>query len=103
MRELRQEGNELKSEAETVPFWDYSRIPIHYKTPLNHYSFVTWRRGSESNRRIRLLQSPALPLGYPAIRVVLKLDHPNEHASLYSFRPVHFNLALNSYTKRSLR
>jgi hypothetical protein len=25
-----------------------------------------WRRGSESNRRIRLLQSPALPLGYPA-------------------------------------
>lgn len=27
-----------------------------------------WRRGSESNRRIGLLQSPALPLGYPAIR-----------------------------------
>src|SRR5579862_1694465 len=27
-----------------------------------------WRRGSESNRRIRLLQSPALPLGYPAVR-----------------------------------
>ena len=27
-----------------------------------------WRRGSESNRRIRLLQSPALPLGYPAIQ-----------------------------------
>lgn len=26
-----------------------------------------WRRGSESNRRMRLLQSPALPLGYPAI------------------------------------
>ncbi len=26
-----------------------------------------WRRGSELNRRIRLLQSPALPLGYPAI------------------------------------
>src|SRR5439155_20378745 len=26
-----------------------------------------WRRGSESNRRIRLLQSPALPLGYPAV------------------------------------
>jgi hypothetical protein len=25
-----------------------------------------WRRGSESNRRMRLLQSPALPLGYPA-------------------------------------
>src|SRR5581483_115204 len=28
-----------------------------------------WRRGSESNRRIRLLQSPALPLGYPAVRL----------------------------------
>ena len=28
-----------------------------------------WRRGSESNRRMRLLQSPALPLGYPATRV----------------------------------
>ena len=28
-----------------------------------------WRRGSESNRRIRLLQSPALPLGYPATRL----------------------------------
>src|SRR5450759_4641136 len=27
---------------------------------------TTWRRGSESNRRMRLLQSPALPLGYPA-------------------------------------
>jgi hypothetical protein len=26
------------------------------------------RRGSESNRRMGLLQSPALPLGYPAAR-----------------------------------
>ena len=26
----------------------------------------SWRRRSESNRRMRLLQSPALPLGYPA-------------------------------------
>lgn len=25
-----------------------------------------WRRGSELNRRIQLLQSRALPLGYPA-------------------------------------
>ena len=25
-----------------------------------------WRRGTESNRRMGLLQSPALPLGYPA-------------------------------------
>ncbi len=30
--------------------------------------FVTlnWRRGSELNRRMGLLQSPALPLGYRA-------------------------------------
>gem|GEM_PF-3746753 len=27
-----------------------------------------WRRGSESNRRIRVLQTPALPLGYPAVK-----------------------------------
>src|SRR6185369_16521973 len=26
----------------------------------------SWRRRSESNRRMRLLQSPALPLGYSA-------------------------------------
>ena len=28
---------------------------------------MEWRRGTESNRRMGLLQSPALPLGYPAI------------------------------------
>jgi len=28
-----------------------------------------WRRGTESNRRMGLLQSPALPLGYPAITI----------------------------------
>ncbi len=27
----------------------------------------TWRRGSESNRRVRVLQTLALPLGYRAI------------------------------------
>jgi hypothetical protein len=32
-----------------------------------HPLIKNWRRGSESNRRIELLQSPALPLGYPAI------------------------------------
>lgn len=30
---------------------------------------LKWRRGSESNRRMGLLQSPALPLGYPAIKL----------------------------------
>ena len=32
-------------------------------TPISY----NWRRGSESNRRMGLLQSPALPLGYPAV------------------------------------
>ena len=50
-------------------------VPLHFITIRNPYSdqFLQgfgekWRRGSESNRRIRLLQSPALPLGYPAVR-----------------------------------
>lgn len=30
-----------------------------------------WRRGSESNRRMQLLQSRALPLGYPANKLQL--------------------------------
>jgi hypothetical protein len=34
----------------------------------------SWRRGSESNRRIGLLQSPALPLGYPARTVTRTLS-----------------------------
>src|ERR1044071_2177579 len=40
-----------------------------------------WRRGSESNRRIRLLQSPALPLGYPAAFVERKIVHHQTSAS----------------------
>ena len=30
------------------------------------WGILSWRRGSESNRRMQLLQSRALPLGYPA-------------------------------------
>src|SRR5262245_56185676 len=36
---------------------------------------LRWRRGSESNRRMQLLQSRALPLGYPATRSTLPLVH----------------------------
>ena len=43
-----------------------------------HYG---WRRGSESNRRIRLLQSPALPLGYPAIQPTERLNQILSRAS----------------------
>ena len=47
-------------------------LAIGFPSFLSPYCFSSygWRRGSESNRRIRLLQSPALPLGYPAIRVL---------------------------------
>ena len=36
-------------------------------TPLLHYSERRWRRGRESNPRIEVLQTPTLPLGYPAM------------------------------------
>jgi hypothetical protein len=41
--------------------------PLDPRKPHKKAGFG-WRRGSESNRRIQLLQSRALPLGYPAIR-----------------------------------
>ncbi len=41
-----------------------------------------WRRGSESNRRMQLLQSRALPLGYPAY-VSVKINERAARASLY--------------------
>ena len=43
-----------------------------------------WRRGSESNRRMRLLQSPALPLGYPATGRAWK-SNPLQRARKSSF------------------
>ena len=43
-----------------------------------------WRRGSESNRRIRLLQSPALPLGYPAVCSEAKNKAVSSPRKLYS-------------------
>src|ERR1017187_3157897 len=42
----------------------------HFFYPTSPLSTTSiWRRGSESNRRMRLLQSPALPLGYPATQI----------------------------------
>ena len=43
---------------------DYFQVLGYYLAELG----LTWRRGSESNRRMQLLQSRALPLGYPAAR-----------------------------------
>ena len=48
---------------------------LHFNIPTSPLTTTyVWRRGSESNRRMRLLQSPALPLGYPA--AVPKLSSP---------------------------
>ena len=38
-----------------------------------------WTRRSESNRRVRDLQSPALPLGYSAERITSRNSHCNPH------------------------
>jgi hypothetical protein len=52
---------------------------------------MKWRRGSESNRRMGLLQSPALPLGYPAMGKILPIhvdwrgDNGNSTASQGAF------------------
>ncbi|MEN9636204.1 MAG: hypothetical protein RL077_4608 [Verrucomicrobiota bacterium] len=35
--------------------------------PLLHKQVDSWRRGSELNRRIEVLQTSALPLGYRAL------------------------------------
>jgi hypothetical protein len=34
---------------------------------ISQFQLSCWRRGSESNRRIRVLQTLALPLGYRAV------------------------------------
>src|SRR5437764_889636 len=56
--------------------------PLLFRKALFRKQLV-WRRGSESNRRIRLLQSPALPLGYPAVTEDQKLNQFASQASLY--------------------
>ncbi len=37
------------------------------KSPRNHAGEKVWRCGAESNRRIQVLQTRALPLGYRTI------------------------------------
>src|SRR5260370_8477800 len=37
---------------------------------LRFYGGLKWRRGSESNRRIKVLQTSPLPLGYRAIQTI---------------------------------
>ena len=49
---------------------------VKFETPVKRSLEVwNWRRGSESNRRMELLQSSALPLGYPAAYCGPKLNH----------------------------
>ncbi len=45
--------------------WHFGFVKFVTPYPSEAWS---WRRGSELNRRIQLLQSRALPLGYPAFR-----------------------------------
>ena len=63
--------------ALTVPVPVFGRATKQVKNPVKidprkrptpcGLTVRSWRRGSESNRRMQLLQSRALPLGYPAI------------------------------------
>ena len=63
---------ELDRELEPVDRFSASRRPLESqpafrgKSDLLHSNIEQWRRGSESNRRIKVLQTFALPLGYRA-------------------------------------
>ena len=46
---------------------DQSNRHIERKSRCHHSPSVNWRRGRESNPRIEVLQTPTLPLGYPAM------------------------------------
>ena len=46
---------------------DQSNRHIERKSRCHHSPSVNWRRGRESNPRIEVLQTPTLPLGYPAV------------------------------------
>ena len=62
IRELEQRSD-LKTAASDQNQHDSIQICTNMNTQKK-----TWRRGPESNRRIELLQSPALPLGYHALK-----------------------------------
>ena len=50
--------------------------PLAAEDPWIPEGIPEWRRGSELNRRIQLLQSRALPLGYPAFPKKVPLIPP---------------------------
>src|SRR5215831_4522347 len=56
-----------RSEKSILP-----RDHIHVEGDLRILGRKGWRRGSESNRRIKVLQTSPLPLGYRAICLVLR-------------------------------
>ena len=64
--------------------------PWPHQKPLIYWGF-RWRRRSESNRRMGLLQSPALPLGYSATRgpVTLRKRGVAAQACSPAFGPTH--------------
>ena len=53
--------------ATKVPFWSYTPTTLWLPS---HYSVITWRRRSESNRSIDLLNNPLLRYYCPATRGV---------------------------------
>src|SRR5260370_19404140 len=64
----------IRADSSTNPY-AFAR-PDFPPSPLP--ATYVWRRGSESNRRIRLLQSPALPLGYPATGLLTDIKSPRQ-------------------------
>ena len=46
-----------------------------------------WRRGSESNRRIKVLQTSPLPLGYRAILNIVPPGQTDTDSATATFRP----------------
>ena len=57
--------------------------------PPDSLSRKKWTRRSESNRRIRDLQSPALPLGYSADKITSRNSHRNPHPCRNQHWPTH--------------
>ncbi len=56
--------------------WHFGSVKFATPCPNDVWN---WRRGSESNRRMELLQSSALPLGYPAVSGMRDLRSAGTH------------------------
>jgi hypothetical protein len=52
------------------------------KVPCPRKPSVIWRRGRESNPRIEVLQTPTLPLGYPAALANGRVGAANVHVNV---------------------